>query len=147
MVRFRVPGVPAPGGSKKAFASPKTGKIVVLDDAKNNKGWRQQVAVFASQAMAGAPPLDGPLTVSVLFTMPRPLSHYGTGRNLGQLKTWAVLRYPTTKPDATKLWRAAEDALKGIVWHDDAQVVRQEVAKVYGELEGMEIEVQRVGKE
>ena len=34
---------------------------------------------------------------------------------------------------ATKLIRAVEDALTGIVWRDDAQVAVQKVAKVYGD--------------
>lgn len=140
-VRFVVPGVPAPGGSKKAFVNPRTGRIVVLDDARNNAGWRQRVAVFASQAMAGKTPMDGPLVAVVRFRLTRPKDHYHTGRKAGQLKPWAEAEYPIGKPDATKLWRAAEDAMKGIVWQDDAQVVWQDVRKVYGEAAGCEIHV------
>ena len=134
MISFTVPGVPAPGGSKKAFMNPRTNKIVVMDDAKNNKGWRERVAVFARQAMEGRPPLDGALQVVVLFAMPRPKSHYGTGKNSNTLKEWAQNAHPTSKPDATKLFRALEDALTGIVWKDDAQVVSQTISKVYTDL-------------
>ena len=131
MISFTVPGVPAPGGSKKAFMNPRTNKIVVMDDAKNNKGWRERVSVFARQAMEGKPPLEGPLRVAVTFMMPRPRSHYGTGKNSQSLKPWAEKAMPTSKPDATKLFRALEDALTGIVWLDDSQVVFQVITKTY----------------
>jgi Holliday junction resolvase RusA-like endonuclease len=93
-VSFFVPGLASPGGSKRAFLS-KSGKIVVKDDAANNRPWR-----------------------------------YHTGRKAGQVKQTAP-HYHTTKPDATKLLRALEDALKLICWNDDSQVARQRVDKVY----------------
>lgn len=141
MIHFTVPGVPAPGGSKKAFAHPKTGKIVVLDDARDNAGWRARVAVFARRAMEGREPLTDPLQLVIVFRMPRPKRHYGTGRNAGELKPWARSARPATKPDVTKLIRAAEDAMTGIVWRDDALVVEQLASKVYGEDVGMDVAV------
>jgi Holliday junction resolvase RusA-like endonuclease len=47
-----------------------------------------------------------------------------------------------TRPDATKLWRPTEDALTGIVWRDDSQIIRQLVRKRYcgpGEVPGAEV--------
>jgi Holliday junction resolvase RusA-like endonuclease len=38
---------------------------------------------------------------------------------------------PVVMPDATKLLRGLEDALTGVVWHDDAQIVSQHVEKRY----------------
>lgn len=129
-VRFFVPGIPAPGGSKRAFVSPKTGKVVVLDDAKGNGPWRERVAHFARQAWT-APPMEGPLVLWVRFVLPRPKGHFGAGKNARKVRPSAPA-YPTTKPDATKLLRALEDALTGILWRDDAQVVSQDVLKCYG---------------
>jgi Holliday junction resolvase RusA-like endonuclease len=110
----------------------------------NNAGWRQRVAVFASQAMAGHPPLDGPLEMKMVFWMTRPKSHYGTGRNAAKLKPWAAEAWPISKPDTTKLIRAAEDAMTGIVWCDDAQVVIQAAEKRYGTEAGLVVMVERV---
>ena len=144
-VAFTVPGVAAPGGSKKAFRHAKTGKIVVTDDAKNNKGWRAKVSLFGSQAMAGRDPLEGPLDVTWVFLVRRPRGHFGTGRNFDRLKPGAP-RHPTTKPDVTKLVRAAEDALTGVVWADDAQIVRQRAEKRYGN-PGLVVTVTPIGEE
>lgn len=143
-VTFTVPGKPAPGGSKKAFKHPSTGKIIVTDDAKNNAGWKQRVSVFASQAMAGREPFEGPLIFTMLFRLPRPKGHYGTGRNAATLKPWAEHARPIGPPDTTKLVRAAEDALKGIVWKDDSQVVLQSAGKVYGDVPGLKVTVEKV---
>jgi len=76
--------------------------------------------------------LDGPLELHVIFYAPRPKGHYGSGRNSGVLKHHAPA-YPIVKPDVTKLLRAVEDAITGICWRDDAQVVVQHAEKRYGE--------------
>ncbi len=145
-VRFTVPGTPAPGGSKKAMITPGTGRIFLRDAGKNNAGWRQRVSIFASQAMAGRKPLQGPLELKMTFWLARPKSHYGTGKNATTLKPWAVESWPTGPPDTTKLVRAAEDALKGIVWIDDAQVVIQAAEKRYGTEAGLAVVVESVEK-
>ena len=130
MIRVTVPGIPAPGGSKKAFRHAATGKIIVMDTCNRNKSWRDTVASFALEAMVGQRPLDGALKVQFYFTMPRPKSHYGTGKNSGKLKKSAPV-FHTSPPDLTKLIRSTEDACKGLLWRDDAVISVQEGQKVY----------------
>jgi Holliday junction resolvase RusA-like endonuclease len=86
--------------------------------------------------MKGRSLYQGPLQLTVLFYVPRPKSHYGVK---GQLKS--APRYPTVRPDVTKLVRPLEDSLTGIVWRDDAQVVRQLAEKRYGEPARAEVRV------
>jgi Holliday junction resolvase RusA-like endonuclease len=131
-VTFTVPGLPQPAGSKRAFAHRTTGRIVVTDANKNARSWKTDVAGVAAAAMRGAPLLEGPLELAVIFHVPRPKGHYGTGRNAGAVRA-AAPTHPTVKPDVTKLLRAVEDAMTGIVWRDDAQVVVQRAEKRYGE--------------
>ena len=129
-VSFLVPGVPAPGGSKKAFVvRTRSGafKANVVDDAKRNAPWRSLVSVVARQAMKGQPPFRGPIALEVEFRMPRARGHYRTN---GALRDSAP-RDHVKKPDRTKLLRALEDALSGIVWHDDTQVIGGPVVKRY----------------
>lgn len=40
---------------------------------------------------------------------------------------------PTTKPDADNCAKAILDALNGVAWHDDSQVVSLSVDKFYGD--------------
>lgn len=128
---FYVADTPKPGGSKKGFTNPKTGRVVIVDDCAGNKGWRLSVQVAAKQAY------DGPLLVDalkVLFTffVQHPKGHYGTGKNASTLKASAP-RYPTTKPDVLKLARSTEDALTGVIWMDDSSTVNLELRKRYCE--------------
>ena len=75
-------------------------------------------------------PMVGALAAIYQFYLPRPNSHFRTGKNAKRIKDNAPL-YHVVKPDATKLIRAAEDALTGVVWRNNAQVVVQLAGKCY----------------
>jgi Holliday junction resolvase RusA-like endonuclease len=128
LVEFTVPGVAQPAGSKKAFQNRHTGRVVVVDDAKHSRPWKTTVAMVAAEAMAGRPVFDMPLALLLVLYMPRPKGHMGARG----LRPSAPV-FPAVKPDATKLLRACEDAMTGIVWRDDAQVVTQLVMKRYAD--------------
>jgi Holliday junction resolvase RusA-like endonuclease len=99
---------------------------VVIDACKRNGSWRACVSAAAVGAMIGKQPFLGPVSLEVLIFMPRIKSHYRRGELKPDAPVWHEVR-----PDATKLLRAIEDAMTGIVWVDDAQVVRQHVEKRY----------------
>lgn len=151
-LRFWIPGVPAPGGSKTATVIRRKGGEIVMkngrplvttrDDAKGNAAWKQNVAFFGRQAHEGDP-LTGPLAMTFSFVVTRPKGHYGSGRNAGSVRTSAP-PYPTVKPDVTKLIRSTEDALRGIVFVDDNQVVKQYAEKRYGNQPGCSVTVYRL---
>ncbi len=131
MIRFTVIGKPQPRGSKKAFPIPgKFGGVrhVITDTNKKSAPWMKVVAETARDAMKGIGLLDGPLLLKVAFFFARPKGHIGKRG----LKPSAPVHH-TVKPDTTKLVRGLEDALKGIVWRDDSQVVEQTATKEYGE--------------
>ena len=128
-IRFFVPGIPRPGGSKKGFYIPKLNRVVITEDNPKSKDWRNSVAWAASEVIKT--PLTGPLEVRFLFLMTRPKGHFGARG----LRPSAPL-YPIVKPDVTKLIRSTEDALKGIAWVDDSQVARQQGEKTYADRAG-----------
>jgi Holliday junction resolvase RusA-like endonuclease len=127
-ITFFVPGVPAPGGSKRAFYIPKLNRAVVVETCKRTKPWRTSVEWAAKEKFTE--PLRGPLSVSYCFYLSRPKGHYGSGRNSHSVKISSPV-YPAVKPDVTKLIRSTEDAMTGIAWIDDAQCVEQVGKKVY----------------
>lgn len=134
-ITFFVPGIPAPGGSKKGFGFRRAnGSIGVnmVDDAKRNGDWRAVVAHEAAIAMSGLPIFSGPLRRDIDFFLLRPKGHYGSGGNASSLKRSSP-RYPTTKPDVDKLTRSTADAMTGIVYVDDALVVEGEPRRRYAE--------------
>lgn len=129
-VTLTLHGEPAPQGSK-TVGTTKTGRAYVREDNPALEPWRNAVAGAAVAAMAGRPPLAGELELDVVFVFARPKAHYGTGRNAGRLKPSAPA-YCAKRPDVDKLCRAIGDALTGIVFVDDAQVVELRAAKHYG---------------
>jgi Holliday junction resolvase RusA-like endonuclease len=143
VIEFTVLGRPAPAGSKRAFAVRKggkpTGQVAVVDDNKRSKPWQELVSSAAAAAVDGAK-LDGPLLLEVDFYVARPAGHFGSGRNAGAVRASAP-PFPAVRPDVTKLVRGLEDALTGVVWRDDAQIVTQTVRKRYGWPERAEVSV------
>ncbi len=132
-IRFFVPGKPISGGSKRGFVNPRTGAVIITEAAgKANREWRAQVVASCREVFKLAP-LEGPLSLKIDFQMPRPQSHYGSGRNKGALKTTAPTHH-AIRPDTTKLIRALEDALTHILWKDDAQIVIQSAVKRYADV-------------
>ena len=132
---IHVASKPATAGSKRAFHSKKTGKTWITDDCTRGKEWRATVRAAAEKQRITRELYDGPLLLHVDFTLRRPKSHYRTGKFSEMLKLGA-LKWPTKKPDATKLLRAIEDALTGVLWVDDAQIVTQLVTKSYAPMPG-----------
>ncbi|MGW0495080.1 RusA family crossover junction endodeoxyribonuclease [Streptomyces sp. NPDC003007] len=119
-ISLTVYGLPAPQGSKRHV-----GNGVMIESSKKVKPWRQDVKQAALDAVTGLTdwtPLDGPLVASMVFTFARPKGHYRTGRNAHLLRDSAPAR-PAVTPDLSKILRATEDALTGVVWADDARVV------------------------
>lgn len=148
ITHFFVPGISRTAGSKSAFKD-KRGKVHLTHAGKYSKAWMDKVSWFAMKEYGERTVLlTCPLILKLTFFQRRPNGHYGTGRNAGRLKDSAP-EYPTTKPDLTKLTRAVEDALTGIVWKDDSQVVKQDTRKLYCGPEdkmGVFIEILREGK-
>ena len=138
---FFVPGIPATAGSKRPFRNKVTGKISVVDTCKMGATWRSSVQTTAYVRYHGKV-LVGPLALNVVFYSVRPRSHYGTGKNSGRLKAGCP-QYPAKKPDATKLFRATEDALKGLIFKDDGQAVIIGATKLYGSRAGALVIVSR----
>lgn len=137
-----VHGTPQTAGSKRAFVRGK--RAVVVDDNARSRPWKDQIAQIASAAMNGTELLQGPLSVELAFYLTRPKGHQGTqGLNT---KGRANPR-PTTRPDVLKLARAAEDALTGVVWHDDSQIVDELLEKHYGDPPRVEIRIRQLTTE
>lgn len=125
MIDFIVHGMPAPQGSKKFVGLNKSGRGVLVESSKKVKPWRQDVlaaAIEAREKLGALCPLDGPLLVSMVFTVPKPASAPKKRR------TW-----PDKKPDVSKLARSTEDAISDSgLWVDDARVVGYtRLAKVF----------------
>jgi len=65
----------------------------------------------AAQQQCGGVFFDGAIRLAVVFFLPRPKS------------APTRVKYHLTRPDLSKLVRAVEDPLTGILWSDDSRVV------------------------
>ena len=152
-IEFSVHGRIAGSGSKTAM--PRRGKNtdpnklmrpMMVPASKYSKPWMKLVATHAKLAYCGTL-LTGPLCTRMNFIIERPNNHYGTGRNAGVLKDGAPA-YPHQRawPDLTKLCRATEDALEGIIFKNDKQVVEQHNTVMYGKPMGVIIIIDTLNK-
>lgn len=81
-----------------------------------------------------------PLMVQIVAYMPIPQS-------ASQKQRERMLRgslQPVKKPDWDNIGKIICDALNGVAWHDDAQIVRATVSKLYGLEEGVQVCVSEV---
>lgn len=102
------------------------GRVSLVESCARVKPYRALVSLAASQARTEAP-TRLPVGIGIAFVFVRPKSHY---TSKGELRAGAP-SHPG-KPDIDKLCRAVLDALTGILYHDDAQVVSLNASKRYG---------------
>lgn len=67
-------------------------------------------------------PLAGALALKIIFRVPKPPSIELARRP-----------YPCVRPDLDNLLKGVQDALNGVLWKDDGQIVEVEMSKVYGD--------------
>jgi Holliday junction resolvase RusA-like endonuclease len=104
---------------------------------KATRNWQAQVAAEAGVVMRGIAPIGGPVEVWVTV-LRRPPRSWSKRR---QAEAIAGRILPTRKPDIDNLEKSSLDALKGVVWEDDSQVVDQHSRKRYGACERILIRV------
>lgn len=127
MIAFFVPGTPVP--QPRPQVTVRGGHAQAYVKAKHPvHAWRELVAATCSQVATDT--LEGPLDLQITLYLARPKSHYGTGRNAGQLKKSAPA-YPAVRPDIDNYAKAIQDALDGVLWKDDGQVVKLTCWKRY----------------
>lgn len=108
-------------------------------DPKKSSDYKQYIALAASQAILQEP-LQGALSLSLRIyrSMPKSFS------KKSQERAEAGIIRPITKPDTDNYVKCVKDALKGIVWQDDSQVVayKEPFGKYYSIRPRIEIEVE-----
>jgi Holliday junction resolvase RusA-like endonuclease len=96
---------------------------------------------IAQGEMAGRLPLEGALVMALYAELKIPRSWSMKKKNAAILG----LTRPTSKPDLVNIIKQAEDALNGVVWLDDAQVVEYDrPRKVYGKQPKLVITVSKL---
>lgn len=116
---FIVPGVPAPQGSKTY-----KGRGVMVEASSRTKPWRSDVKFAAEKALHSLPwRAIMPMRVEATFVFRRPNSDHVAGDPARELKANAPKYSVKRIGDLDKLCRAVFDALTGVAYDDDSQVV------------------------
>lgn len=123
MITFTVHGAAVPQGSMRHV-----GRGIMVHSNKALLPWREQVRACALAAGVLCGSHDDAKSLEVLYYVQRPKSHYGK-RGLKE----SAPQYPTNRRggDADKVLRAIGDALTGVAWMDDSQIVTATVRKCW----------------
>lgn len=125
--RFTIYGNPK---SQKRHRFARRGSyIAAIDDSKDDK------ANFLAQIMQHRPeqPWDKSVAVELTFVLPHPKGHFRTGKHAGELRP-DIPYMCARKPDIDNYIKLVLDALNGVFFLDDAQVVKIEAQKRYDHL-------------
>ena len=118
---FTVPAVPV--AQPRHRIGTVAGKAMAFEAKKAHPihAFKATVRMCASEAYGG-PPAEEPLSVFLVFVLPRP-----------KAKCWKTRPTPrephVKKPDCDNLAKGVMDALTGLLWKDDSQVFSINVAK------------------
>lgn len=119
-----------------------TRPFVHLYDPPKVAAYKRQIGTLAKAKMSelGLEPLTGPLQADMIFyrSIQKSLS------KAEKLKRATGQHYPAIKPDGDNYVKALWDALNGIVWQDDAQIVDHSVKKRYSLKPRVVLEVKKL---
>ena len=115
---------------------------MVLDANPKASDWRRTVAQVAAIEGEGFFS-EAALELHLTFYRLRPKGHLKAD---GSVKPSAP-RFPTVAPDTTKLLRAVEDGMQGVLYANDAQIVEQHVYKRYGAPERCEVTLREMPRQ
>ncbi len=119
-----IPGKPI--ALKRHRHTTRNGRIFNYDPSKADKAnFLKKV-----QNMAPEDPVYGAISMTIEVYIDRPKSHFGTGRNSDKVKESAPA-YPISRPDLDNYIKFVFDALNGVFYKDDSQVVHTESIKEY----------------
>lgn len=134
IVAFNIPGQPVAKGRPK-FA--RRGAHVVAYTPQKTASYENLVKMAATQAMGGIEPTAGPVSLCLTLDLQIPASWSKKRRAMAVAGAIAA----TKKPDADNVLKGIKDGCNGIIWRDDAQVVRIMIEKRYSETPGALVEV------
>jgi Holliday junction resolvase RusA-like endonuclease len=137
VISFFAPGEPVPQPRPRAFAR-KIGQTwqARIYNPSTAEAWKNCIAA-AAQAHIPREPLLGPVLVDLDFYFPRPLNHYGTGKNEGRLKENAP-KWHTSLGDRDNMDKAVLDCLSVLgFFRNDSQACSGTINKLYATPPGL----------
>ena len=126
MTTFTIPGTPK-GQGRPRFGRAKAG-FVTVHDPKESRDWKQTVA--ATALAAGVRGQPGCFRLCIYAYLPRP-------KRLCRKKDEPIPVWAACRPDVDNIFKGVADALEGVAYANDSQVVDGWCKKMYHEIGGM----------
>lgn len=124
-VTITVAGEPQGKGRARAF---RRGNFIGHYTPEKTRTYEGIIRSMAMDAMAGRLPIEAPVEIelSMVFAVPASWSQKKRAQALaGQVR-------PAKKPDADNVIKAFTDAMNGVVYKDDVQIIKGRFSKSYG---------------
>jgi len=132
MITFKVDADPV---GKQRARYVKRGNFVQAYTPEKTRTYEALIKEAAIQAMGSNEILETPVNLYLYIRAPIP-------KSLPKKRLEACLNgleKPIKKPDASNVLKSVEDAMNGVVYKDDSQIVNIHVTKVYSSVPGVDI--------
>lgn len=133
-ILFEVPGE-AVGKGRPRFA--RQGAFVRAYSPEKTVSYENKIKAAARIAMNGAEPFVEAMQCTI-FISATPAQSWSKKK---QQEAIAQVLKPTKKPDLDNIGKIYLDALNGIAWIDDKQVVKLSIEKQYGKSDFVSVEI------
>lgn len=137
-VSFFVPGKPQGKARARTFYNPRTGKhnSITPDQTVLYENLIKTMYIRAAHGTRFSGELPVSLHIVAQFLPPKSTSK----KKKEMMLSGQIL--PMKKPDLDNILKAVADALNGVAYHDDVQVLDMHITKIYGVQEGLEVIVE-----
>ena len=132
MVTFKLDADPV-GKQRARYA--RRGNFVQTYTPDKTRNYEALIKEAATEAMGSSEPLETPVNLYLYIRAPIPQS--SSKKKVADCLNG--FEKPIKKPDASNVLKSVEDAMNGVVYKDDTQIVNIHVTKVYSSLPGVDI--------
>jgi Holliday junction resolvase RusA-like endonuclease len=133
-IHFQVEGDPK-GKGRPRFS--RVGNFTKVYTDKQTLTYEAMISTFAKQAMGGTEPLKAPVSVFLYVRLPIPQSYPKKRREA----CLSGAEKPCKKPDIDNIAKTYLDAMNGVIFVDDTQVIDLHVKKLYATDSGVDVMV------
>ena len=137
IVNFSIDGPPH-GKGRPRFR--RFGNFVQTYTDAKTKSYETLVKEAAIKAMGSSPPLEGPVKLDLIIRLPVPKS-YPKSRTKDCLNG---SEWPIKKVDIDNICKSVMDAMNGITYVDDSQIVILRAVKIYSADAGVDVKLSEV---
>ena len=132
MVTFKLDADPV-GKQRARYA--RRGNFVQTYTPDKTRNYEALLKEAAIEAMGSSEPLETPVSLYLYIRVPIP-------KSFSKKKVQDCLNgleQPMKKPDSSNVLKSVEDAMNGVVYIDDCQIINHHITRVYSTLAGVDI--------